>query len=278
MKTVAFLNRKGGVGKTTSTASLAYPLARRGLRVLLVDADPQASLSQGVLGKAEAKGLPAAATLAAVFDGSDPFPEDLVRPTTLEGIDLLPGSDAADPFNRATPYDAPPEAQAALATALGELGDRYDLALIDCPPTLGLLSWASLVAADGLVVPVTPEDYGSQNLDTVAVAFGRVRSGPNPRVRMLGYLLTKVKRLTVHAGYEQVLRELYGSEVFDARIPDAKDFIEAIPHGLPVGAYKPRSAAAKAVAAAADELVGRLDAAHVPSAVTPPTSAESEAA
>ena len=109
MRTVAFLNKKGGVGKTSACHHLSGALARKGLRVLLVDADPQASLSQGLLGPELARALPPSGTIAAIFDeaGGPPVGE-LVRPTAVEGVSLLAGSEAMEDLNVTRPWETGP--------------------------------------------------------------------------------------------------------------------------------------------------------------------------
>ena len=143
MRTVAFLNKKGGVGKTSACHHLSGALARKGLRVLLVNADPQASLSQGLLGPEVARGMNPTGTIAAIFDdaGGPPI-GDLVLPTPIEGVSILPGSEAMEDLNVTRPWETGP-LQFALRDALGELAAGYDLALIDCPPSVQLASWST---------------------------------------------------------------------------------------------------------------------------------------
>ena len=180
MPVITLLNQKGGVGKTSTTHHLAGTLAAEGRRILLLDNDPQASLSQGFWGPVATAGLDPAATIAAIYAGLDPFPEQVIRPAGIAGIDLIPGSKRATDFNVPRPFEVPAEAQACLRAFLADVRDRYDLVLIDCPPNLHLCSWAALVASDHLIVPLQPEDYGRR-------ASGRSRSrstwsrpGPTP--------------------------------------------------------------------------------------------------
>jgi chromosome partitioning protein len=253
------LNQKGGVGKTSTCHHLAGTLAKGGRRVLLIDNDPQASLSQGFWGPVATRQIDPAETIAALYAGDRPFPELVIKPTGIAGIDLVPGSRHATDFNVPRPFEAAGEVQGCLRSFLADVADRYDLVMIDCPPNLHLCSWAALVASDFLIVPLQPEDYGAQGIIDVQESVAMVQAGPNPDLALLGFLLTMANpRKTIHQLYEERLRALYGDAVFVARVPEAVDYVEAIARRLPVAAYKPRSAAAKAIGALAEELEARL--------------------
>jgi chromosome partitioning protein len=258
MDVVSLINMKGGVGKTTTAHNLAGALVLAGRRVLLVDNDPQSSLSQGLLGPAAAEALDPGDTIAAVYDGTA-TPEAIIRPSGIAGIDLIPGSIHTDRHNRPTPEESPWPDQIALRDFLGEIEGRYDIALIDCPPNLHLCSWAALAASGWALIPVQPEDYGAQGLGPVRRSIAKVRAAVNPDLRLLGYLVTMVQpRRAIHQLYEDTLRSDYGTDVLAARLPAAADFPEAIAHRKPVTHYKPRSAASKAIKAVADEVLTRV--------------------
>jgi chromosome partitioning protein len=255
---ITLLNQKGGVGKTSTCHHLAGTLAQLGRRVLLIDNDPQSSLTQGLWGPTAARALRADETLAAVYCG-DAFPEQVVRPSGVTGVDLVAGSRAVNDWNLPRPYEAPYESQVALREFLTPLRGAYDIVLIDCPPNLCLCSWAALVASDALIVPLQAEDYGAQGIMDVQDSVSLVTAGPNSGLRLLGYLITMFNaRKTVHRMYETRLRELYGAEVFTTVVPHAADYPEAIAYRKPVVMYKPRGAAAKAIQALADEMAERL--------------------
>jgi chromosome partitioning protein len=257
------LNQKGGVGKTSTCHHLAGTLALMGRRVLLVDNDPQASLTQGFWGPVATAALDPATTVAALYAGDEPFPEQVIRPTGILGVDLLPGSRVATDFNVPRPHEADAAAQACLRSFLAEVAGGYDLVMIDCPPNLHLCSWAALVASDALIVPLQPEDYGAQGIIDVQESIALVAGGPNPALRLLGYLITMhVGRKSIHKLYEEQLRSEYGALVFDAKVPHAAEFPEAIAHRKPVALYKPRGAAAKAVRELAEEVLERIAAAR----------------
>lgn len=260
MSVVCMLNQKGGVGKSSSCHHLAGTLAMMGRRVLLVDNDPQASLTQGFFGPDATRAIGPAESVAALYDPRlGAIPEALIRSTGFDGVSLVPGSEALTTYN-ITPPAAWPHSEQGMAEFLSEIQDAFDLVLIDCPPNLHLCSWAALVAADFLVVPLQAEDYGAQGLGPVQRSMHAVQAGPNPSLRLLGYLLTMFdKRLGIHTAYETLLRQLYGADVFAAPFPLAKDFKEAVASRLPVSHYKPRSAAAKAARVVAEELLTRIE-------------------
>lgn len=259
MPVVTMLNQKGGVGKTSCTHHLAGTLAQLGRRVLLIDNDPQSSLTQGLWGPIVARQIDADSTIAGIYAGNRPFPEQVIHPSGIPRIDIIPGSRRSTSHNVPDPHRADPEIQRCLRAFLDEVRDRYDMILIDCPPNLHLCSWAALVASDHLIVPLQPEDYGAQGIIDVQESFALVRTGPNPDLNLLGYLITMINpRKTIHRLYEETLRARYGAKVFATMIPEAVDFVEAIAQRKPVAQFKPKGAAAKSIKALADELEARL--------------------
>lgn len=259
---IAMLNRKGGCGKTSTCHHLAGAFARAGQRVLLIDMDPQASLTQGLFGPQVTESLDPRLTVAGLFDDNfDPDPADLIRSTPFEGIALVAGSNELDDFNLPRPQETG-AVQLALRQFLRETASTYDIALIDCPPNLSLCSWSALLAANNVVVPVQAEDYGAQGIVYIQRAFDAALAYHNPRLRLAGYLVTMFnKTLGIHTAYNHQLRTLYGDQVFEATVPLAKDFKEAVAARQPVSFYKPRSAAARAIKTVADELITRASAA-----------------
>jgi chromosome partitioning protein len=259
---VAMLNQKGGVGKTSTCHHLAGTLAQMGQRILLVDNDPQSSLTQGLWGPSATRELDPNRTIDAVYRRGASA-RQVVHRTELDRVDLIPGCRHAGEFNNSLPHRASRDLQQGLRDVVREVSADYDLVLIDCPPNLHLCSWAALVASDFLIVPLQPEDYGAQGIIDVRESIDLVTMGPNPRLHLLGYLVTMfVARKSIHKLYEENLRTEYGSLVFDARVPHAAEFPEAIAHRKPVSSYKPKGAAAKAVRAVADEVLSRIAAAR----------------
>ena len=254
--TIAFLNRKGGVGKTSSCHHLAGSLAKAGYKVLIVDNDPQCSLTQGLMGIKAVDSFPGSATILACYQGDARSVDEIAVPTGLERVSLLAGSEELEGYDLKEPHKLPRRDQIALSEALAETS--ADFTLIDCPPTLRGCAWAALASADALVVPLQPEDYGSQGIVRVQAFLGRAREHVNPNLELAGYLLTMVSKSSLHSLYERQLREAYGTQVFAAVVPRAVALAESISMRLPICRHAPRSAASRAIDAVATELVARV--------------------
>jgi chromosome partitioning protein len=255
--TAALVNRKGGCAKTSTCFHLSGIFGKDGRRVLLVDMDPQASLTQGLIGPQATEDLAKEQTIAGLFDDAfDPDPADLIVQTAFDRVWLIPGSELLDDHNVPKPQQAG-DLQLALKTFLAEVANDFDVILIDCPPNLHLCSWSALLAANCVIIPFQAEDYGSQGITHIQRAFDKALV-LNPRLRLLGYLVTMFdKRLGIQQTYDRLLRQMYGDQVFQETVPLSKDFKEAVAARQPVSYYKPRGAAAKAMKAVAGELLER---------------------
>lgn len=260
MRTITLLNQKGGVGKTSCTHHLSGALALAlGKRVLVVDADPQASLTQGWWGPVATENLDPSTTVASILAGDMPHPSRVIHPTGVDGISIVPGSIAAEDFNHPRPLDGGRASVSTIREFLAEVGDAFDYVLLDCPPNLCGCSVSAMAASDSLVVPVQPEDYGSQGVARVLRCYEDVRAHGFP-VELAGILLTMVSpRRALHQVYEASIRQEYGDAVFAARMPELPDFPEAIAMRRTVAQYKPKGAAAKAVRAIAEEMAARVE-------------------
>jgi chromosome partitioning protein len=257
--TICLLNQKGGVGKTSTCYHLAGTFALQGRRVLLVDNDPQASLTQGFFGPEGMRAIPAGQSVAAAYDPDQgPIAASLIQPTGLERVSILPGSPTLAAYNM-LPQPQWGRSLEGLGSVLDEVAGDYDLVLIDNPPNLHLLASASMVASDAIVIPLQAEDFGAQGLGPVRAAIKAVQAGANPEIRLAGYLITMFdRRLGIHLAYDSQLREMYGTDVFACVFPRAKDFVEAVSSRLPISHHRPKSAAARSTRAVADELLGRI--------------------
>ena len=261
MKTVAFVNKKGGVGKSSCVMHLGGSLARRGLRTLLIDVDPQASLSQGLLGPVVAMDLPPGRTIAALYEeGSMGQLGELVIDLGRRDLALVAGHDRMTDFNVPRPWTTGLD-QFILRDALATVADDFDLCLLDCPPHIQACAWAALVAADAVVVPAQVEDFGVQGVSMILDSIDHARTASNPRLALAGFLITMyVKTLKIHIDYAADLRATFGEDVFENTVPAAKDYKEAVTLRKAVVEHKPRSAAARAMEVVADELLARVDA------------------
>ena len=256
---IVLLNQKGGVGKSSTAHHLSGTLAKMGRRILLLDNDPQGSLTQGLLGPDATRDLDPFETIYAIYhSGADP--RQIARPTVFPGIDLIPGNEMVTEYNTPRPHlTAHHDHQFALREAVLAVKDSYDLILLDCPPNLHLCSWAALTAADRLIIPLQPEDYGAQGIRDVHESIRLVREQTNPDLEILGYLVTMWSaRRAIHKMYDESLRSLYGAQVFETRVPYAAEYPEAIAYRKPIAMYKPKGAPARAMQALADEILSRL--------------------
>lgn len=256
--TICFINQKGGCGKSSSCFHLAGAFAQAGLRVLLVDADPQGSLSQGFLGSQVVEGLATDQTLAGAFDGSYAFqhPEQAVFSTGCPSISLVPANHELTEFNVPRPERLGMEQFA--ITQLLETLEGFDITLIDCPPNLYRCSWSALLASDYVVIPVPPEDFGAQGLCVVNQAIEHAQR-LNSRLELLGLVVTRVdKRLVVHRSYERRLRSIYGTSVLKTVIPEASAFKMALAYRRPVAQSSPRSVAARLTWELSREILDRI--------------------
>jgi chromosome partitioning protein len=253
------LNRKGGVGKTSTCFHLAGHYASQGRRVLLIDMDPQANLTEGFIGGPRGgTPVPRDRSVTALFadDLHLAEPASLILPTPFPGISILPGSQSLEYECERDPADD--ARQDVLRDFVREVRGAYDLILVDCPPNTLLGSWSALVAGDGVIVPIQVEDFGAQGLKQLAGTLNRVRKVANPGLALLGYLITMYqKRLALHQTYAETLRAAYKDSVFRVEVPFLSDYKLAVMAQMPIGHHKPRSQAAKAIAALADEVMER---------------------
>ena len=255
---ISVINQKGGCAKSSTCFHTAGYFAKIGYRVLLVDADPQGSLSQAFFGSALVEALPAEQTLAAIFDESNfaASIEMLKMATHIEGIDIIPASLHLGKFNVPEPTNTGMD-QFALSMLL-EAGDHHDIVLIDCPPNLYQCSWNALLASDYVAVPVLADDFGVQGLRAVQEAIALAQD-LNPRLAPLGQFLTKFdRRVGIHREFETVLRRVYGDQVFTTVIQEASAFKLAVGARKPVTHYSSWSRATRQTKSLALEIIQRM--------------------
>ena len=260
---VTLLNQKGGVGKTSTAYHLSGTLARSGRSVLLIDNDPQASLTQGFWGPQATREIDASEKRGRpVRSDSIAIPSSLVRPTGIEGVSLVPRIAIPDARQHETARRLGRVAEPGCATSsMRSSRIRHRPDRLPAEPSPVQLGRAGGERFDRR--PLQAEDFGSQGLAPVQEAIAAVQAGPNPDLRLQGYLLTDVRQA---ADGPRLLR---GDAPRDVRVgrlrgsvPRAKDFIEAVAARLPISHYKPKSAAAKSIQVVADELIARLSRRH----------------
>jgi chromosome partitioning protein len=253
MRIVAFANQKGGVGKTTTAVNLGGEFAQRGMRVLLVDCDPQgnATTSLGI-----AKRDLAATTYDVIMGVEEP--DQAIRPTGRSGYDLMPASEhLAGAMIELTTVE---RREWRLAEALKKVEARYDWVLIDCPPSLGLLTLNALCAAAGVIIPLQCEFLALEGLAQLKGTIDRIRDHLNARLAIVGVVMTMYDGRTNLA--QQVVEEVrryFPQRICNILIPRSVRLSEAPSYGQLIAEYDPHSRAAQAYAALADEVLGRVE-------------------
>jgi chromosome partitioning protein len=249
-QTIACANQKGGVGKTTTVVNLASYLALAGDRVLVIDLDPQGNATSG-LGLDRA---PQRSVYDAVIDTVSL--DELTVDGCVPGLSVVPSSIAlAGAEVELAPLE---QRERRLARLLAGLTTPYDHILIDCPPSLGLLTVNALTAADSALVPIQCEYYALEGLGQLLATINLVRDHLNPRLELKGAILTMYDtRTNLSAQVAAEVRGYLQGRVYDTVIPRSVRLAEAPSHGLPIHAYAPSSPGAKAFAALADEFRAR---------------------
>ncbi|QQW35663.1 ParA family protein [Mycobacterium marinum] len=252
-KVVAMCNQKGGVGKTTSTINLGAALAEYDRRVLLVDMDPQGALSAG-LGVAHYE---LEKTIHNVLVEPRVSVDDVLIHTRVKNLDLVPSNIDLSAAEIQLVNEVGREQT--LGRALYPVLDRYDYVLIDCQPSLGLLTVNGLACADGVVIPTECEYFSLRGLALLTDTVEKVRDRLNPRLDISGILLTRYDPRTVNSR-EVMARvvERFGDLVFDTVITRTVRFPETSVAGEPITTWAPKSAGALAYRALAREFIDRF--------------------
>lgn len=256
---ICLINQKGGCGKSSTCFHLAGAFAALGSRVLLVDADPQGSISQAFFGSEAVEQMSPWETLAALFDESCNHidPHTLIRSTGVENVSVLPANQHLSAFNCPMP-ERGGIMQYAMRDFLEPLR-AFDVVLFDCPPNLYQCSWNAMIAAEYVLIPIPPEDFGTQGIRAVHQAVANART-LNPALRRLGHLVTRSdRRMLVHRAYEATLRELYGELVLSTTIPELTAFKVSLACRKPVQMHAPKSKAAIKTLELAHEIIHRIE-------------------
>ena len=251
-RVIAIANQKGGVGKTTTAINLGASLAVAEQRTLIVDIDPQANASSGL-------GIRPSEDRRSVYDvlvNAVPTESAVLRSVHFPSLDLLPST--RDLVGAEIELVERPDRERILRRALDEVRDRYDYILVDCPPSLGLLTLNTLVAADSVLIPIQCEFYALEGLSQLLNTVRLVQKGLNPGLEIEGVLLTMYdRRLNLSRQVADEAREYFGDKVYRSTVPRNVKLAEAPSFGQPIVQYDVLSAGAQCYLTLARELMAR---------------------
>lgn len=252
-KIIAFSNQKGGVGKTTTVLNVADYVARAGKKVLMIDIDPQGNLTSGY-------GIDKNNIEFSLYDlvtGEAPF-DKVVMHTAYDGLDILPCN--MDLASLEVELAGVPNRTLVLAKALKGHVENYDFVMIDCPPSLGVLTLNALCACDGVIVPIQSEFFALEGLSQLMNSIKLVKERVNPKIKVYGVVLTMYDGRSLMA--RQVTEEIkkyFGAKVFGVPAPRNIKLCESPSFGVPISQHAPKSRGGVAYKEIAEEFLRRID-------------------
>ena len=250
-KIISITNQKGGVGKTTTAINLSACIAQRGYRVLLVDLDPQGNSTSGL-------GLSKNKQFRSIYDVliNDVPTKEAIRPTMIETLHVL-GS-RIELAGAEVELVSMMAREQRLRTVLEEIRGEYDFILIDCPPSLGLLTLNALTASDSILIPIQCEYYALEGLSQLMNTVKLVRRSLNHALDIQGVVMTMFSaRFNLNIQVVEEVKRFFGDKVYNTIIPRSVRMSEAPSNGLPISLYDAKNVGAKAYEALADEFIKR---------------------
>ena len=250
-KIISFTNQKGGVGKTTTCVNLSAYLAAMGQKVLILDLDPQGNATSGV-GVEKHNGLK---TIYDLIDGESPIDEVIIQ-TQIDGLDIIPST--VDLAAAEISLVSLPNREKILKEILDNVKEYYDFIMIDCQPSLGLLTVNALTASDSVIIPMQCEFYSLDGITQLMNTLRLVKLHLNPTLDVEGVVRTmKDNRSNLINQVSQEIIKFFKSKVFDTYIPRNIRLAEAPSHGMPIILYDPSSKGAEAYLSLAEEFLNR---------------------
>ena len=250
-KIIAFANQKGGVGKTTTCVNVATYMAMMGKKILILDLDPQGNATSGV-GIRKTKELK---TIYDLIDGESNF-DEVIKPTIVENLYIIPST--VDLAGVEVELVQIPQREKVIKNLLNEIRDVYDFILIDCPPSLGLITVNALTASDSVIIPIQCEFYALEGLTQLMNTIKLIKFHLNPDIDIEGAVMTmKDKRYNLTNQVSSEIIKFFSKKVYVTTIPRNIRLAEAPSHGLPVALYDSGSKGAEAYLSLAEEILKR---------------------
>ncbi len=250
-KIISFANQKGGVGKTTTCINLAAYVSAMGKKVLVLDLDPQGNATSGL-------GIEKEKDLKTIYDliSGDTNIEDVIKPTIVENLDIIPST--VDLAGAEIEMVQMPQREKIIKGILEPIKNNYDFIMIDCPPSLGLITVNALTASDSVVIPIQCEFFALEGLTQLMNTIKLIKYHLNPSIDIEGVVMTmKDKRSNLTTQVSDEILKFFGKRVFFTYIPRNIRLAEAPSHGEPILVYEPSSKGAEAYMSLAEEFLDR---------------------
>lgn len=250
-KIIAFANQKGGVGKTTTCINLASYVAAMGKTVLVLDLDPQGNATSGL-------GIDKDNSMKTIYDliSGDTDASEVIRQTVIEGLDIIPST--VDLAGAELEMVQMPQREKIIKGILDQIKESYDFIMIDCPPSLGLITVNALTASNSVIIPMQCEYYPLMGITQLMNTIRLIKFHLNPGIDVEGVVMTmKDKRSNLTSQVSDEILKFFGKKVFFTYIPRNIRLAEAPSHGEPILLYEPNSKGAEAYLSLAEEFLDR---------------------